>query len=237
MNEKINTDLKSLKVIIDLNKFYIVPVVVILISIALFFQFIVPQYNALIVAKEEAKKESQKLEILKKNLDVLGRIDENSLDSQLAILSLALPLNKDFAGILNSIYYVSQKTGINLGNFSIQIGDLSKSEDLDKFPTIKLSIPIEADIVAINSFIDTLNKTLPLSEVSAVKATNISSTINLAFFYKPLGSTVSDVENVVNPLTQEGLLLIDKLSGFENTLISSQSIPDASSSSQQLPNP
>lgn len=237
MNEKINTDLKSLEVIIDQNKFYIAPVVVILICIALFFQFIIPQYKTLLAVRQEAKEESQKRETLNKNLEVLTNTNEDYLDSQLTILSFALPLNKDFGGILNSIYYASQKTGVDLGSFSIQIGDLSKSEDLDKFPTIKLEMPVKGDIVAINSFMDTMSKTFPLSEVSSVKIADISSTINLSFFYKPLGLSDSKENVLINPISKDGLLLIDKLSGFENTFPSSQSIPDASSSSQQLSNP
>lgn len=215
MNEKINADLKSLKFIFDRNKFYILPSVIILVCIVLFFQFIIPQFKTLLIAKKDAKEASIKLETLKENLNILVNTNENSLDSQLTILNLALPLNKDFAGVLNSIYYVSQKTGVNLGSFSLQIGDLSEAKKNDKFPTINLSVPINAGVAAINSFVETISKTVPLSEVTLIKIGAQTSTINLSFYYKPLGSTSS--ENIrINPLSKKGLSLINKLTGFEN---------------------
>ena len=121
MNEKINADLKSLKFILNKNKVYIFPIVVILVSIMLFSQFVIPQADALLAAREEALATSLKIETLKANLDILTNINEETLDSQLKTLSLALPLSKDFFGILNSVYSTVQKTGVDLGNFSFKI--------------------------------------------------------------------------------------------------------------------
>ena len=109
MNEKINADLKSLKFILNKNKVYIFPIVVILVSIMLFSQFVIPQADALLAAREEALATSLKIETLKANLDILTNINEETLDSQLKTLSLALPLSKDFFGILNSVILLSKK--------------------------------------------------------------------------------------------------------------------------------
>src|SRR3989344_3104909 len=116
MNEKINADLKSLKFIFERNRSYILPSIIILVCIALFLRFVIPQFGILFAAQEEAKQASLKLQTLKENLNVLTNTDEKSLDVQLKILNLALPLNKDFSAILNSIYLASQKAGVNLGS-------------------------------------------------------------------------------------------------------------------------
>ena len=216
MTSKINADLKSLKFIFDRNKPYLLPAIIILISIIVFLQFVVPQFKILFTAQEETKQASLKLQTLKENLNVITNTDEKSLDAQLEILNLALPLNKDFSAILNSIYLASQKTGVNLGSFSLQIGDLLDAKKKDDFPTITLTVPINANATAVNSFVATISKTVPLSEVTLIKIRDINSVIGLSFYYKPLGFTSYKEDTRINPLTQKGLSIINKLSGFEN---------------------
>lgn len=230
MNEKINADLKSLKFIFDRNKPYILPIIIILVCTILFWQFVAPQFGILFTAQEEAKQASLKLQALKENLNVLVNTDEKSLDVQLKILNSALPLNKDFSGILNSIYYASQRTGVNLGSFSLQIGDILDTKKSDDFPSISLSIPINANAAGVSSFVEIISKTVPLSEVTLIKIRDITSTIRLSFYYKPLGLSSYREDERIIPLTQKGLSLINKLSGFEN-VSSFQQTPVATSSS------
>lgn len=228
MNSKINADIKSIKFIFNRNKPYLLPASIIFVCIILFFQFIIPQFKTMLSAQRELREASLKLEILKKNLNVLTNTDENSLDAQLKLLNQALPLSKDFAAILSSIYYASFKTGVGLGAFSLKVGDLSKSEKNDKFPIITLSVPIDSNVAGVNSFVETINKTLPLSEVTFIKIGGQTSTINLSFYYKPLGVSSNNEDVRINPLTQKGLTLISKLKGFESR--SFETIPIATSS-------
>lgn len=215
MNGKVNADIKSIKFIYERNKLFILPVAIMLICIFLLFQFVIPQFKSYLAVQEETKEALLKLDILEKNLNILANTNEEILDSQLKILSLALPLGKDFSGILNSIYYSSQASGVDLGSFSLQIGNLSSSESTGKFPTISVSIPVNGNVKAVNSFVETISNSVPLSEVSFIKVGDTLSTISLSFYYKPLGS--SSAEDVpLNPLSQKGLELIDKLSGFGN---------------------
>ena len=216
MKNKVNLDLISLKFIFDRNKSYIIPVIIILISVILFFQFVIPEFGALHKVQQEAKQLSQELEIMKSNLNVLSNTDEDVLDSQLETLTLALPLNKDAIRILNSIYANAQKAGISLGAFSFAIGDISKSESTIDLPVIKLSVPIEADVIGVNSFIEIINRTVPLAEINSVKIGNKSSQIELSFYYKPLGDSKYSSNSQINPVSQKGLTLISQLGGFED---------------------
>ncbi len=234
MNEKISSDIKSLKFILNKNKPYLVPITIIIVSIILFFQFVIPQFGALLTAKKEVKEASLKLETLKANLDILININEETLDSQLKILTSALPLDKDFIGILNSIYSTAQRTGVSLGNFSFKIGDLAQSENGDSFPVVKLSIPINSGIAAVSSFVEAISKTVPLSEIYLVKIGDMSSMVSLSFYYKLLGDSNYSQDVRVSPVSQKGLTLINQLSEFENTsMMPSPSMPVATSSAAQ----
>lgn len=236
MNEKINPDFKSLKFIFERNKSYILPSIIIAVCIALFFQFVIPQFGILAAAQEEAKQASLKLQALKENLNVLVNTDEKSLDESLKILNLALPLNKDFSGILNTIYYASQKTGVTLGSFSLQIGDLKDSKKSSEFPVISLSIPINANAAGVNSFVETLSKTVPLSETTTIKIKNIASSVKVSFYYKSLDLDKLKGDERITSLTQKGLGVINKISGLEN-ISPFQQVPIATSSSQESTTP
>lgn len=182
----------------------------------LFFQFVIAQFSVLLKAQKEVKESSLKLGALKENLSVLANISEGTLDSQLKILNSALPLNKDFIGILNSIYFAAQATGVNLGSFSFKVGDISKSENGGNFPSVKLSVPINSGVSAINSFIKKISEMLPLSEVYLVKVGDVSSTVGLSFYYKPLNAANYSQDVRVNPVSQKVLTLVGQLSKFKN---------------------
>lgn len=216
MNGKINVDIKSIKLIFDRNKSYMIPIGVIFICVVLFFQFVIPQFNMIFIARQQSKEALLKLAALKENLRILSNIDDVSLNSQLEVLTRFLPAAKDFDGILNSINSSAQNAGADLGSFSFHVGDLSKTEGTDKFPTIKLSVPINSGISSVSNFIQVISKKMPLSEVSLVRIGGKSSMINLSFYYKPLDSSGRNEVSRINSVSQKGLLLIEKLKNFGN---------------------
>ena len=216
MNEKINFDINSFKIIYARNKGLIFPTVIIFLCVLLFFQFVIPQFNTLFIAQKEVREATQKIEVLKENLNLLANTDENSLDSQFRILNLALPAGKDFSGVLNSIYYASQKIGASLGSFSFRIGDLSKSEKNEDFSTISLVVPVNAGAAAVNSFVETLAKSVPLSHVSFIKIGENSSSVNISFYYKPLGVSAPSDSDPIIPISQKGISLVNELNSFGN---------------------
>ena len=235
MNEKINIDLKSLKFILNKNKAYIFPIAAIFISIILFLQFVIPQFRALLEVGKEVRETSLRIKTQKANLNILTNIDEETLDSQLKILNSALPPSKDFIGMLNSIYSTAQKTGVNLGSFSFEVGDLTKSVSGDDFPVVKLSIPIvNSGVAGVNSFVEIINKAFPLSEVELIKIGGVSSVVNLSFYYKPLDASSYNQNVSISPISQKELMLINQLEEFENTpSFPESSYPVATSSAVQ----
>lgn len=227
MENRVNTDLQSFIIIYNRNKHYIIPFIVIFICIGLILQILIPQFKTLSEVKEEAEKASQRLTELKEDLNILSNLDEGILESQLKTTTFALPINKEFGGILNALYSAANSSGVNIGKFSFQVGDLAKSDQKDtKFPFINLTISIGNDVEAVNNFINRIGKTLPISDVSFVKIDNKISTLSLLFYYKFL--PVSDVQKDVRilPITNEKLLLFSKISDFNSALsgnLSSQS--------------
>ncbi len=236
MDEKINIDLKSLKLIFKENRPYIASVVLVLVSIILFVQFVIPQYQGLLTANKQVEEMSSRMVTLKANLDVLTNINDEVLNSQLKMLISALPLSKDFVAILSSVYSAAQKAGVSLGSFSIKLGDVSKSENGKGFSVVKLTVPINAGALGVNSFISIINKTFPLSDVTSVKIGEKSSEVDLSFQYAILSASNYSQNARISAISQKGLRIIAELSNYENTSLSESSGTTANSASP-IPTP
>lgn len=219
MGGQLDLELKTLKFIYSRNKQYIASLSVLFICILLFLQFIVPQFQMIFTAKEQAKEDLLQLSALKENLRILSSIDESSLDSQMNILNRALPSDKDFDGILNSINSSARNASANLGTFSFQVGSLSESAGIDRFPSIKVSVPVNSAVSAVNKFLEEISRSLPLSEVSLVKIGDKSSNVDLSFYYRPFTFPNGKNNLRISPLSPKALLLIDQLKSFEKTSV------------------
>lgn len=238
MESRVNTDIQSIKIIYNRNKHYIIPFVVILVCIGLIMQIIVPQFKTLFKVREEAKNASRRLAELKEDLSILSSLDKEVLDSQLETTSFALPINKNFGGILSALFSAAQTSGVIIGKFSFQVGDLAKADQEDtKFSSIDLTISLENDIEAVNNFIDAIGKTLPISDISFVKTENKISIISLLFYYKflPVPNVQEDIR--VLPVSDDKLLLLSKISSFNSALSTNPSSPSSIISSPESTNP
>lgn len=235
---RVNTDIQSIKTIYNRNKHFFIPFFVILICIGLIVRVIVPQIETFFKVRKEAENASQRLAELKKDLITLSSVDGNTLESQLKITSFALPINKDFGGILSALYSAAKDSGVNVGTFSFQLGDLSKSEEKDaKLPSIELTVNFENDIGAVNNFIDIIGKTLPISDISAVRTDNDSSSVSLLFYYKVLSTSDIQKDERIVPISNEKLSLLDKLNTFNSSLLSNISSESGGLSSLKTTNP
>ncbi|MEK7518267.1 MAG: hypothetical protein AAB583_07025 [Patescibacteria group bacterium] len=215
MESRINTEIQSLRIIYNRNKHYIIPVVVIFVSIVLVILVVIPQFKTLLKVREQAKQASIVLDRLKKDLGVLESQDKEILESQLRTSNLALPTNKEVGGILNALYTAAERSGVSIGRFSFQVGNLGSEDKSNvKFSTIGLSLSLDSGILAINSFIDIIGKTLPISDISAIKTDDNVSNISLLFYYRALPQT--NVSSRIMPISQKNLELLSKINDYNN---------------------
>lgn len=217
-NNKVNLDKKSLELIYQRNKPFIVPFVIVFVSILIIINMIVPQFQALQEALRVKEEASRKLVILQQELELVKSLDETELESQFKTLTNALPADKDFSGILNAIFYSVQKTGVNLGAFAFQVGGLDDLNDNeDKYPSIKLTVILSNDIKEANVFVDALSKTLPLSDISVVRAGSTTSSVDIMFYYKSVVGAIPKEGLSISPLSPEKVALINKVSEFNDS--------------------
>lgn len=214
-NEKVNLDSKALKFLFNRYKDFGIPIFVIAICLAVFIQFLFPQLQNLFILAKEAKEASGRIGVLKNNIRLLTGLNDSALESYLQIANAAVPVGKDFIGIINAILYASNFSGVPVKEYQLKIGDLSEEiSNAGTFSSISVNLSIDGDINDLNKFIEALNTTLPLSEASNITLTTALSTVDVNFYYKPLPPIKPNDFSSISPISENNLTLIKNLSKF-----------------------
>ncbi len=121
MSSKISLDRLTLERLYKKHKDYLIPIVTIIVCFILLLQVTIPQIGFLSAKQEEVSVEKAKLKILNNNLNILSNLNDSTLNSQFALATAALPVEKNFAGILNTINLAASKAGVFLGDFEFQV--------------------------------------------------------------------------------------------------------------------
>jgi hypothetical protein len=184
--KKISLESISFRLLYYQYKEYFIFFVIIFVSVLLFLFIIIPQIQDFFLIRAEVDRYKEKNELLKGNISYIGKLDDGVLDSQFKTVSLALSTKKDFVNIVNSLSRASEKTGVELGDFSFEVGDLStNSARLTASPVLSLNITVAGKIDAVHAFVNALYAQIPLMSISSLQLTEGSATIRTEFPYKP----------------------------------------------------
>ncbi|MCL5746841.1 MAG: hypothetical protein M1277_00985 [Patescibacteria group bacterium] len=238
MNEKkkINIDSATLNYLYHKYKDFLLPIGIIIACLLLFVLVIIPQFQSMLDSQQQAKAEASKLEVLRNNLNLLTNLDQAQLDSQLQVASSALPPGKNFFGILTGISTAANNAGVTLGDYSFQVGNITNpaSGGIASFPSLEVDLTVNGGTKGVTEFMAQLYKTVPLSEVTNIVLSNVSSQLTVLFYYRPfppLGFNDSAPVQVVSPT---GLSTLTNLSSWNNLSnqpqAPSQPAPSSSSS-------
>lgn len=207
-------------------KDYIVPIVTLIVAFLLLLEITIPTLNNLSTREQELKFEKDKLTTLQNNLQILTQLNNQTLNDQLAIVTSALPSEKNFAEILNAVSISANKSGVFLGDYEFQVGDLSKTIIPQKgFPSLPLSLIINGNANSAAKFISELYRSFPISEVTDIELNGNRATLGTVFYYKPFNQTKPDETIVLSGLSAADLKIIRDMSSWNNPKGLEQIIP------------
>lgn len=230
MNIKISLDKLTLQEFYNKNKDYLIPIVTIIVCFFLLVLVTIPQIGFLSGRQREISLEKIKLATLNNNLNILSNLDDSTLNSQFELAVSALPIEKDFESVLNAINLAASKTGIFLGDFEFQVGDLSKISPGKIAPSLQLTLLINGGVSGAVSFVNELYRSLPLSEVSNIQVSNKNSTVLINFYYKPFAG-VSDNTLPLSKISKPQSDTLKEISSWNNSQPLQQIVPSVASKS------
>ena len=212
MKINLNSELSrtSLEEAYSQYKIFLAPAVAILASILLFVVFLLPQFFSFSQKKTVVDAENQKLTQLENLQKLASSTDLTELSSNFSLSSLVLPPTKDFQGILNTLSTVANDTNVTIQGYQLVQSETVGS--LASFPSLEFQVTLFATPKQTMQFVDELSKKAPVSEVRIISGSDVSSSLTIDFFYKPLSpisegsvsnarkmnSTESDAENTIS---------------------------------------
>lgn len=216
MNRKVNTRANLTRYLYDNYKEFFLPFGIFVVSLLIFINFTLPQIKNLLDLDAKIKLQNEKLQVMKDNLNKLSAMDSSTLESQRTISSRALPSDKDFAGVLNAVSQAALKSQVILGDYGFEVGDIKKIESDVKYPGFKLTLDLVGGPQEMQRFMEELYKTVPISEVIAVKSSPDSSQVTAIFYYKaePPVKIRNDVP--VKMISKEGSIMLSEISTWTN---------------------
>ena len=192
---------------------------VVAICVLIFLIFVPAQVRNILLLNEQANDIKQKVKVLSANVDVLSGIDSVLLNNHLTLAHGALPSEKYFNGILQSVSQASSKAGGDVGDFTIEIGDLSLSNtEIQPLSSIAINITVNGDIEGVKRFLKELSHIFPLSEVISVQTGGLGgSRIEVLFYFKPYPLSTLPNTTSVKPLSEKERSSLNVLSSFQNS--------------------
>ena len=220
---------------------YVLIGITIVVCLVLLFGVIIPQLQNWFSIRQEVVATQQRIAVLQNNINFMNNLDRNALNAQLQTASSALPPQKDFGSMLDSLSSAAVSSGVSLNDFSFQVGDVASSSGLfsdtryKNFASIKISLVAQGPIGNVKRFIANLESSVPLSEVVTIDGTGETASLTIQFYQKPFPNLVPNDDTPLTPLTAEKVLLLQKITAWKSTQpATSQTAPSGSNSALPL---
>jgi len=207
----------------DLPEFRLAGVLVVfLLGALIVWKGILPQTHDWFSVQDEIKATKERVSQLQANQSLIEGMAQSKLDKDYAVAATALPYQKDYAGMIESIDGATTVSNMERNDYSIEIGNLStKSAQLSPQTTITVKVSLQGDAAGLQKFLSQLTKELPLSEVVSVEYTDMAVSLEVNFFYKYLSpSTKFPYTNPIQTLSPNNQKLLKDLAIWQNAQIS-----------------
>lgn len=215
--------------------------VVIVVCLFLFFYIIIPQFGRWFSLREEVIATRERISILQNNINFINNLDKSRLNTQLQVASAALPAQKDFGSMLAVLSDAAISSGVSLGDFVFQVGDVnSKSTGLQDpirkgYSLVILTVGITGNIDGVRRFIHEVQQRLPLAEVTNIDGDGQTISITIQFYQKQFPSLTLHDEQPIRPVSDANVALLDKISKWRTQPVPVQNFQSPGASGGAVP--
>lgn len=230
---KLSLNPNTLNILYRKYKVFLLPSFIIIGCLVTFIVIVTPQLRALLNSLDQSKIEQQKLQTLKNNYNLLSSMKESNLNTDFQSLTKTLPSKKDFAGIVNSISYNSLISGVVVGDFQFNVGDVEAAPEGALFPNLQMTLNVSGNSKAIILFISNLYKSVPIAEVTNIKQSGATATLSLQFYYRAFPQSSINDDIAISSFSPNDLSLITNISSWNNSSFNFQTSNSSPTTSPQ----
>jgi len=217
MKMNLNTEISREQVnyLIDEYRVYLAPSLALLGALALFIVVLIPQIFAFSSKKNTADSETQKLSQLQSAKNLAISEDVVELSSNLSLATEILPSTKDFQAAINDISTAAAESNVVIQSYQLQ--DTSVQTPLNSYPSLVFSVNIIANPSEAMGFIDNIYKKAPIAEVETVSGNDTSSSLLIAFYYKPFSPVNETTTEQIKKMNQAESTVLSQISSWDIT--------------------
>lgn len=187
--------------------------IVVLISFLLLWKIIVPQLNQWFSIRAEVIATRERITIVQENIAFVATLNDSLLDADLRTVITAYPLEKDFAGILQSISRAASLASVALNDYTLAVGALSTDQSTSQ--PIEVTLTLNEDVDHVKAFIRRIQQNAPLVEVMQVEIAEDVTTLSLQFPYASLPKLSYKDTQPIDRISPKEASLIQTLASWQ----------------------
>lgn len=194
-------------------KFLSKPFAILLLTIAFLFVIVSVGYKQITQINDKIKSAKQTKNLLTQNLTILDSVaDIQGINDN--FLEIAIPEKNASLFFVSLIKLLASEEGLSVANLEASAG----SEATGGISRSSISFDVEGSIDGVESFIDKINSSLPVSSISTVDTTLsgdfVRATLAISVFSAALPEKIPAITAPVNDLTQDEKQLLQSLGDY-----------------------
>jgi Tfp pilus assembly protein PilO len=196
--------------------------ILLIISLLVFYQFLLPKFNQVKGQYEANEKARKQKEALQAKIQDLQSLNEYELSEKSELLLLALPAGKDVAGKMSLVSKITEESGLVVESLKISPGEVAtQSAEKKEVDELVFKLTLSGEINQFIDFLENASEFLPLMGVTDINielANNSQATINctLKSYYADLPASLGKVDSPVPKLTAQEETLLEELRKYSS---------------------
>jgi hypothetical protein len=216
--------------------------VAILVCIYLIFNIIIPEVTHWFSIQDEVTATRSRISVLQQNINFVTNLDKNTLNNQLQIVSHALPPQKNFGAIVNTISNSAANSGVALNDYAFQVGDLSGSTtgprsgiQQNGLPVIDITIVVNGNLNDVKKFIQSIERSLPIAQVTTINGTGENVSLKIQFYQKPFPKVTFTGDTPLEGLSPKKVELLQTIAKWDKSTTAPHPASSSKPSGQAVP--
>jgi len=212
----------------------------IVVCLLLIFTFVIPEISQWFSIQTEVATAQQRISVLQNNINFMNNLNKGTVDNQLQVASQALPPQKDFGLILQSISSAALTSGVALGDYTFPVGNITSTKitpvsgAANQTPGLPVTVIITGSFEKVKRFIAAIENNSPVAQVTSIDGSGKTISLTIEFYEKPFPTLSVTGDTPLTPLSPKQSALLEQLANGQKTTGAS-SIPQPISSGSAIP--
>lgn len=187
-------NMEELKQIYKKRKQQLLPLFFGFAAFFVFVRIVLPQWTDVTDVRILLSDKENAVKAKEETIRLLNSLPTEKIESDYALATTALPLQKDIILIFTELNDASSRAGVTLGGFNVKVGDIYSSEKketagsktISGIPYIDILVNVSGQNENLRRFAEELYKSIPLVEIKTIDVAKNDARFGVNFFYKPV---------------------------------------------------